>query len=554
MSSLFLLPMSPLPPLPPRTPPQMANPAELFTPDNSPEVPTPPYLEYAPETPASSSYGPAAPESSPLASPPDDTLQTQMPNMRAASDIFLEDRFDISQEDFARSLANIDVDTQGSEDEDGEQYDELKSLHPPMPAHPTSTHALSFSLMHASYWMNMDSLSPHSHGAVALNLDSPVSASCISQYSEGALFGDNDPDKPWVPEDEGWDQVGSGRAATPLAQLLPQLCGMITPTVHADTAARKSAVRRCQQDTGPVPWPESFLVSVMPSRTILSPSLPSSPPSMPQAPASPLPHMAPPLSVPLVTTLEDMLDKGDLPPPRHYPIPYTEDIPMPASPEDDLGHSAFNPAASFDTAAAFNDNNVITIQLEDQGRFISGAMRGISYATSIPMSRLLKGFVDYMEGGHGGHATTMWNPYQEYANRPDNRLVEQLCIDRHFELKEGEEALPLRMQDLSHAWRKFQDSMTEDGLKEFFMLSRKLHAAKNPETLGSCKCKFGKLVDTYNHRLENDFEQFNIQALMVLIGAHVNEDSSVGAVISTGGLVDAPLLHIQQTMISVHGC
>ncbi|KAJ7706800.1 hypothetical protein B0H17DRAFT_1125630 [Mycena rosella] len=136
------------------------------------------------------------------------------------------------------------------------------------------------------------------------------------------------------------------------------------------------------------------------------------------------------------------------------------------------------------------------------------------------MSCLLKGFMDYMEGGEGGHATTMWNMYQE-----------------HFELKEGEEAPLLRVHDLSCAWWKFQDSMTEDGLKEFFTLSRKLHAAKNPETLGSRKHKFGKLVDTYNCRLENDFEQFDIQAFMVLVGAHVNEDSSVGAVIGTGGLV-----------------
>ncbi|KAJ7706798.1 hypothetical protein B0H17DRAFT_1192364 [Mycena rosella] len=375
MSSLFPLPTSPPPP---RTPPQMANPAELFTPNNR-------WPMKNAATPASSSYGPAAPESSPLTSPPDDTLQTQMPNMQAASDVFLDDRFDISQEDFTRSLANIDADTQGIV-----APPNARSSHPPTPAHPTSTHAPSFSLVHASYWTEMDSPSPCSHDAVALDLDSPVPASW--QYSEGALFGDDDPDKPWLPEDEGWEQVDGGREATPPAQLLPRLHGTITPTAHADIAARKSAVRRCQQDTGPVAWPGSFLVGAMPSPTVpsLSPPLPSSPPSVPQAPASPPPHMAPPLSIPPVTTLEDMLDKGgminlgpspvpiasitsplppetpwrspypkrlgsaetDLPPPRHYPIPYTEDVPMPASPEDELGHLAFDPAASFDTAAA----------------------------------------------------------------------------------------------------------------------------------------------------------------------------------------------------------
>ncbi|KAJ7697458.1 hypothetical protein B0H17DRAFT_1177678 [Mycena rosella] len=199
--------------------------------------------------------------------------------------------------------------------------------------------------------------------------------------------------------------------------------------------------------------------------------------------------------------------KTDLPPPSHYPIPYNEDVPMPASPEDDLGHSASNPAASFDTAAAFdtaatraaesfaafNDNNSITVQLEDQGQFISRAvyptyeiwrqqMHGISYATSVPM---------------------------------------------HFELKEGEEAPPLRVQDLSCVLRTFQDCMMEDGLKDFFMLSRKLNAAENPETLGSRKRKFGKLVDMYDHR-----------AFLALVGAHVNEDSSVGAVVGTGELRD----------------
>ncbi|KAJ7696294.1 hypothetical protein B0H17DRAFT_1131076 [Mycena rosella] len=92
-------------------------------------------------------------------------------------------------------------------------------------------------------------------------------------------------------------------------------------------------------------------------------------------------------------------------------------------------------------------------------------------------------------------ATTMWNTYQEYANRLENRLAERQRIDRHFELKEGEEAPPLHVQDLSHAWRKFQDSMTEDSLKEFFTLSRKLHAAENPETLASCKRKFGNTGD-----------------------------------------------------------
>ncbi|KAJ7697459.1 hypothetical protein B0H17DRAFT_1197515 [Mycena rosella] len=201
MSSPSPLPTSPPPPpppLPPHTPPQTANPAELFTPDNcwamknaALEVPTPPYPESAPETPALLSYRPAAPESSPLASPLDNTLQTQMPDMRAASDIFLDNRFDISQEEFARSLANINADTQGSEDENGEQYDELELSHPP---NACSSHLHPHTVLFPRAHQLLDR-----HGL-------PVTL--LTQ--RGALFGNDDSNKPWVLEDEGWDQVDGG--------------------------------------------------------------------------------------------------------------------------------------------------------------------------------------------------------------------------------------------------------------------------------------------------------------------------------------------------------
>ncbi|KAJ7490762.1 hypothetical protein FB451DRAFT_1513704 [Mycena latifolia] len=169
--------------------------------------------------------------------------------------------------------------------------------------------------------------------------------------------------------------------------------------------------------------------------------------------------------------------------------------------------------------------------------------KAAALATGLTEQRVLRGFQRRLEGVDGRLAkTNWWNRYQTFANRPANRLQEWQRINPNFTCENEAEPPPLTAQDLIMGWEIWKKVYSPQTAQEILDADDDLHNLGSKQTVGGRHRHFEKMVDKLQHKLEKECSNNGYHSALIIVGSHVNEDASLGRMVTTGGLAGGAFL------------
>jgi hypothetical protein len=162
-----------------------------------------------------------------------------------------------------------------------------------------------------------------------------------------------------------------------------------------------------------------------------------------------------------------------------------------------------------------------------------------------------------------GRSANQWNLYQKYANADENRAEERARVDEAFQAQLAADpntvAERMSSDELCKAYPAFQQAYPGADAMELLENWNELELLGTELTIGMRRKHFNrtgkKLISTvssYCHsslphslsciQLRTLSKRYRYQSFLVLVGSHVNEDSELGLLHTSGGLDSVCLL------------
>ncbi|KAJ7348167.1 hypothetical protein DFH08DRAFT_960506 [Mycena albidolilacea] len=253
-----------------------------------------------------------------------------------------------------------------------------------------------------------------------------------------------------------------------------------------------------------------------------------------------------------------------LPPPPHgvlrdgasgdHEVPNDGDHSVPNDGDHDVSsnHSDDNGDHAQHDGPDFQAHDRVKVVLPQRGRFSSfqqeafqrcfaeldESIAACAVATNLPQNHVLNAYVRQTEGLKA-RGENLWNLYQPFANStPALRLAERRRVDPHYTPPFGEDTPALDTMLLAQAFTAFKQKYTQEQAEDILTTSAELvkNESEVDQNLRQRQIKFqgwkGKFTGTLNKMSTQD----NFEAFMVLNGVWLNEDTELGAVITTPGM------------------
>ncbi|KAJ7862946.1 hypothetical protein B0H14DRAFT_2575171 [Mycena olivaceomarginata] len=199
-----------------------------------------------------------------------------------------------------------------------------------------------------------------------------------------------------------------------------------------------------------------------------------------------------------------------------------------------------------------NAHDRVNLVLPQRGRFsstqqdalqlcfveVDKSMAACAAAIGLPQTRVLNAYLRQTEGLKA-RGENLWNLYQSFANStPALRLAERRRVDPYYTPPSDADTPALDTTLLAQAFTRFKRKYTQEQAEEILTTSAEL--AKNEseidQTLRQRQNKFHGWKAKFANAFAKMFAQDNFEAFMCFNGVWLNEDTELGAVITTPGM------------------
>ncbi|KAJ7936807.1 hypothetical protein B0H13DRAFT_2303124 [Mycena leptocephala] len=139
-----------------------------------------------------------------------------------------------------------------------------------------------------------------------------------------------------------------------------------------------------------------------------------------------------------------------------------------------------------------------------------------------------------------GRSANQWNLYQKYANADENRAEERARVDEAFQAQLAADpntvAERMSSDELCKAYPAFQQAYPGADAMELLENWNELELLGTELTIGMQRKHFNRTGKKLISTLRTLSKRYRYQSFLVLVGSHVNEDSELGLLHTSGGL------------------
>ncbi|KAJ6606332.1 hypothetical protein DFH09DRAFT_1067196 [Mycena vulgaris] len=199
----------------------------------------------------------------------------------------------------------------------------------------------------------------------------------------------------------------------------------------------------------------------------------------------------------------------------------------PASEDDEDPATIFTKFTGRPSAAFSEATNARFEELRD---IISQTASESGYSEDLILDR----FVAFMSLGTRTRASNPFNIYQKYANDPRNRRTEYMCINTDISENPG----VMTAHQLGLAWSHFQDKYPDGAAVNIMKAYEEATAVDeaSAESLGHRRNSFDGNMTQVRRMLCAINRKAGFEAMLMMVGQHVNEDGLLGDYYVTPGL------------------
>ncbi|KAJ7790998.1 hypothetical protein B0H14DRAFT_3501033 [Mycena olivaceomarginata] len=169
---------------------------------------------------------------------------------------------------------------------------------------------------------------------------------------------------------------------------------------------------------------------------------------------------------------------------------------------------------------------------------VDKSMAACAAAIGLPQTRVLNAYLRQTEGLKA-RGENLWNLYQSFANStPALRLAERRRVDPYYTPPSDADTPALDTTLLAQAFTRFKRKYTQEQAEEILTTSAELakNESKIDQTLRQRQNKFHGWKAKFANAFAKMFAQDNFEAFMCFNGVWLNEDTELGAVITTPGM------------------
>ncbi|KAJ7913983.1 hypothetical protein B0H13DRAFT_2325831 [Mycena leptocephala] len=139
-----------------------------------------------------------------------------------------------------------------------------------------------------------------------------------------------------------------------------------------------------------------------------------------------------------------------------------------------------------------------------------------------------------------GRSANQWNLYQKYANADENQAEECVQVDEAFQAQLAADpntvAERMSSDELRKAYPAFQQAYPGADAMELLENWNELELLRTELTIGMRRKHFNRTGKKLISTLRTLSKRYRYQSFLVLVGSHVNEDSELGLLHTSGGL------------------